>query len=173
MNPRPESPEADLSNAYRAAMRHLAGAVSILTTGEGADRRGLTASSLTSFAVDPPTLLICVNRNSSARPELLGRGAFAVNVLRPEQQRLAEQFAGVGGLKGEERFAGGRWTTLVTGAPVLEDALASFDCRLDEVIERHSHMIVLGRVVATRLAEQAEPLIYWSRSFRRLAPEGA
>lgn len=153
-------------------MRHLAGAVSILTVGDGALRRGLTASSLTSFAVEPPTLLICINRNSSVRPELLRIGAFAVNVLRPEQQKLAEQFAGMGGLHGEDRFAGGRWITLETGAPVLEDALASFDCRLDEVIERHSHMIVLGKVVATRLADAAEPLIYWSRGFRRLAPEG-
>lgn len=169
----PEAPEAGLSHAYRSAMRHLAGAVSVLTVGDGTLRRGLTASSLTSFAVDPPTLLICINRNSSVRPELLRIGGFAVNVLRPEQQKLAEQFAGIGGLQGEDRFAGGRWTTLETGAPVLEDALASFDCRLDEVIERHSHMIVLGRVVATRLAEHAEPLIYWSRRFRRLAPEGA
>lgn len=169
----PEAPEADLSHAYRTAMRHLAGAVSVLTVGDGALRRGLTASSLTSFAVDPPTLLICINRNSSVRPELLRIGAFAVNVLRPEQQKLAEQFAGIGSLQGEARFAGGRWTTLLTGAPVLEDALASFDCRLEEVIERHSHMIVLGKVVATRLAEHAEPLIYWSRGFRRLAPEGS
>lgn len=170
MNIHPEAADAGLSQDYRTAMRHLAGAVSILTVGEGESRTGLTASSLTSFSVDPPTLLICINRSSSARPELLRGGVFAVNVLRPEQQALAEQFAGLGGLHGAARFAGGHWTTLATGAPVLDDALASFDCRLEEVIERHSHMIVLGRVVATRLAEHAEPLLYWSRGFRRLAP---
>ncbi|WP_341992128.1 flavin reductase family protein [Azorhizobium sp. AG788] len=170
MNIHPEAADAGLSQDYRNAMRHLAGAVSILTVGEGESRTGLTASSLTSFSVDPPTLLICINRSSSARPELLRGGVFAVNVLRPEQQALAEQFAGLGGLHGAARFTGGHWTTLATGAPVLDDALASFDCRLEEVIERHSHMIVLGRVVATRLSEHAEPLLYWSRGFRRLAP---
>ncbi|MGU3492485.1 flavin reductase family protein [Xanthobacteraceae bacterium A53D] len=157
-----------MTEAYRAAMRHLAGAVSLFTVGAAPHRAGLTASSLTSFAVEPPTLLICINRSSPARPELLARGSFAVNVLAAHQQDVAERFAGLRGVHGEDRFAEGRWGTMATGAPVLEDALAAFDCELDEVIERHSHMIVLGRVVATRLSEQAEPLVYWARDFRQL-----
>ncbi|WP_029005414.1 flavin reductase family protein [Azorhizobium doebereinerae] len=168
MNLQAEPPNHALTDAYRAGMRRLAGAVSVLTVGEGTSRTGLTASSLTSFSVDPPTLLICINKGSSVRGELLARGVFAVNVLAAGQQELAERFAGMKGLHGEERFAAGGWTQLATGAPVLDGALANFDCRLDEVIERHSHMIVLGRVVATRLAEAAEPLLYWSRGFRQL-----
>ncbi len=164
------APDADLSAAYRNGMRRLAGAVSIVTVGEGAQRTGLTVSSLTSFSVDPPTLLICVNRSSSARAALLAHGAFGVNVLTAHQQGLAEAFAGMDGRQGADRFDGGAWTTLETGAPILAGALAAFDCRLEEVIERHSHMIVLGRVVATRVEDDATPLLYWLRAFRRLAP---
>ncbi|GGF48296.1 oxidoreductase [Azorhizobium oxalatiphilum] len=163
-----DSPLVTVSEGYRAAMRHLAGAVSVFTTGTAPARTGLTASSLTSFAVDPPTLLICINKASSVRDGLLAGAPFVVNVLADGQREVAERFAGMKGLHGEERFADGRWGQLVTGAPVLEDALASFDCELEEVIERHSHMIVLGRVVATRLSEQARPLLYWARGFRKL-----
>ncbi|WP_332119168.1 flavin reductase family protein [Azorhizobium caulinodans] len=158
------------SEGYRAGMRHLAGAVSVLTVGEGDSRTGLTASSLTSFAVDPPTLLICINKASSVRAELLARKVFAVNVLAEGQRRVAETFAGMTGLHGAARFEGTPWSVMETGAPVIDDALVAFDCRLDEIIERHSHMIVLGRVQATRVDDAARPLLYWHRDFRTLAP---
>lgn len=154
--------------AYRAAMRKLAGAVSVLTVGAGENRTGLTATSVSSLSVDPPTLLICVNRGSSSLAPLRTNSAFAINVLRPHHQPLADQFAGKGGLKGPERYEGGSWTRLVTGAPVLADALAAFDCELEDAIERHSHVIVLGRVVASRIAENADPLLYWAGGYRTL-----
>lgn len=164
------APAATLSpsEGYRAGMRHLAGAVSVLTVGEGDSRTGLTASSLTSFSVDPPTLLICINKASSVRSELLARKVFAVNVLAEGQRGVAETFAGMTGLHGAARFEGAGWSGLETGAPVLNGALVAFDCQLDEIIERHSHMIVLGRVVATRIEEAARPLLYWLRDFRAL-----
>lgn len=162
----PELPSAAL--AFRAAMRKLAGAVSILTAGTGEARTGLTATSVTSLSVEPPTLLICVNRSSSSLEPLLRERTFAINVLRPHHQPVADQFAGKGGLKGPERYAGADWTRLETGAPVLADALAAFDCELEDAIERHSHVIVIGRVVASRITESAEPLLYWSGAYRNL-----
>ncbi|MFG1478471.1 flavin reductase family protein [Xanthobacter sp. V4C-4] len=163
----PEPSPASL--AYRAAMRKLAGAVSILTVGAGDERTGLTATSVSSLSIDPPTLLICVNRSSSSLPVLRQHRSFAINVLRPHHQTLADQFAGKGGLKGPERYQGADWTRLETGAPVLADALAAFDCELEEAIERHSHFIILGRVVAARITEPADPLLYWAGSYRNLA----
>ena len=162
----PELPSAAL--AFRAAMRKLAGAVSILTVGTGEARTGLTATSVTSLSVEPPTLLICVNRTASSLDPVLRERAFAINVLRPHHQPIADQFAGKGGLKGPERYAGADWTRLETGAPVLADALAAFDCELEDAIERHSHVIVIGRVVASRITESAEPLLYWSGTYRNL-----
>ncbi|MFG1431189.1 flavin reductase family protein [Xanthobacter sp. V2C-8] len=154
--------------AYRAAMRKLAGAVSVLTVGVGESRTGLTATSVSSLSIDPPTLLICVNRASSSLDALRAHRSFAINVLRAEHQPLADQFAGKGGLKGPERYRGAEWTRLGTGAPVLADALAAFDCELEEAIERHSHFIIIGRVVASRITETAEPLLYWAGAYRNL-----
>lgn len=155
--------------AFRAAMRKLAGAVSILTVGTGEARTGLTATSVTSLSVEPPTLLICVNRAASSAAPLLKERAFAINVLRPHHEQVADRFAGKGGLKGHERYRGADWTRLQTGAPVLADALAVFDCELEDAIERHSHLIVIGRVVASRITESADPLLYWAGAYRGLA----
>ncbi|ABS66461.1 flavin reductase domain protein FMN-binding [Xanthobacter versatilis] len=163
----PELPDASL--AFRAAMRKLAGAVSVLTVGTGDERTGLTATSVTSLSVEPPTLLIAVNRGSSSFAPLLKERSFAINVLRPHHQPIADQFAGKGGLKGPARYQGADWTKLETGAPVLADALAAFDCELEDAIERHSHVIVIGRVVASRITESAQPLLYWAGGYRGLA----
>lgn len=168
--PHPATSEpATVALAYRAAMRKLAGAASILTVGEGDSRNGLTTTSVSSLSVDPPTLIVCVNKTASARAELARRRSFAINVLRPHHRFLADQFAGKDGVKGAARYAGATWTKLETGAPVLADALASFDCELEEAIERHSHLIVLGRVVSARITENAAPLAYWAGDYRTLA----
>lgn len=157
------------SIAFRAAMRKLAGAVSVLTVGQGDARTGLTATSVSSLSVEPPTLLISVNRAASAYGALISEGTFAINVLRPHHEPLADRFAGRGGIKGAARYEGAEWTRLSTGAPVLADALAVFDCVLEDAIERHSHIIVIGRVVASRITENANPLLYWAGSYRGLA----
>ncbi|MFG1296891.1 MULTISPECIES: flavin reductase family protein [Xanthobacter] len=157
------------SLAFRAAMRKLAGAVSVLTVGAGEERTGLTATSVSSVSVEPPTLLICVNRTASSLAALLKHRTFAINVLRPQHEEVAGRFAGQDGLKGPARYEGADWTRLSTGAPVLADALAAFDCELEDAIERHSHVIVIGRVVASRVTENAEPLLYWAGGYRSLA----
>lgn len=162
-----ELPPASL--AFRAAMRKLAGAVSVLTVGQGEERTGLTATSVSSLSVEPPTLLICVNRGASSFAPLLKERAFAINVLRPHHEDVADRFAGKGGLKGPARYQGADWTRLATGAPVLADALAAFDCELEDAIERHSHVIVIGRVLASRITESAEPLLYWAGTYRGLS----
>lgn len=154
--------------AFRAAMRKLAGAVSLLTVGSGDSRTGLTATSVTSLSVDPPTLIVCVNRTASARAELARTRTFAINLLRPHHQDLAERFAGRQGLSGAQRYEGAEWTKLQTGAPVLADALAVFDCEIEESLERHSHLIIIGRVRAVRITEEAAPLLYWAGNFRTL-----
>ena len=73
-------------------------------------------------------------------------GAFSVNLIAARHEALAHRFSGHGGAHGARRFDGAQWVTLSTGAPVLADAIAAFDCLLEEAIERHSHAIVLGAV---------------------------
>ncbi|QCI65004.1 flavin reductase family protein [Phreatobacter stygius] len=153
---------------FRDAMRQLAGGVCVITAGIGEDRSGLTATSPTSLSMDPPTILVSINRASSAFPVIASYRHFAVNLLAADQQAVAESFTGKGGLRGAQRYRGAEWTTLQTSAPILEGALAAVDCEVEELIERHSHVIVLGRVVAVRSGAKTSALVYWHGGYDRL-----
>jgi flavin reductase (DIM6/NTAB) family NADH-FMN oxidoreductase RutF len=150
------------------AMRQLASGVSVVTTGDGAERNGFTATSVTSLSVDPPRVLFCLIRTATSLPLLRHCRRFAVNILAARHVALADRFAGRTGAQGEDRFAGARWRTLTTGAPVLWDALAAVDCELEELIERHSHVIVIGRVDGVMLAESGGGLVYWRGRYDQL-----
>lgn len=154
--------------AFKSVMRNVAGAVSIVTASHGGARAGLTATSLTALSAEPPTVIVCVNRTASAWPTIERAGHFAINVLAARHQSIADRFAGRGGFKGDERFGEGDWTRLVTGAPVLEGALAILDCETEEAIERHSHTILIGRVKAIREAETEGALLYWRGIYGKL-----
>jgi flavin reductase (DIM6/NTAB) family NADH-FMN oxidoreductase RutF len=150
---------------FRAAMRQLSGGVSVITTGRGDDISGMTVTSVASLAVDPASLIVSINRQSSSWPLLLRHRIFGVNILSAGQQEVAERFTGRGGLKGRDRFAGAQWTTLVSGVPLLVDALAAIDCEVEEIIERHSHGIVIGRVLQTQVSRNTAALTYWQGQY--------
>jgi 3-hydroxy-9,10-secoandrosta-1,3,5(10)-triene-9,17-dione monooxygenase reductase component len=143
----------DFGLSLRDVMRCLVGGVSVITAGVGDDRTGLTATSVTSLSVEPPTMLFCVNRNASAWPVIRRHRHFCVNILAERHRAVADRFAGRGGAKGVERYAGARWVTLATGALALEDALAAIDCEVEETIERHSHAIVIGAAKTLRVGD--------------------
>ena len=165
------APKEDLAvdvDLFKDSMRHLAGAVSVITVGRGDDRTGFTATSVTSFSVEPPSILVSLNRSSSSWPVLQRYGTFAVNVLAHDQQHIADRFAGRGGAKGAERYEGAKWSELVTGTSALSDALTVLDCELDEAIDRHSHSILIGRVRAITVRGEAQPLLYWHGAYRQI-----
>jgi flavin reductase (DIM6/NTAB) family NADH-FMN oxidoreductase RutF len=104
--------DREVSSAdFRGAMRHLAGGVSVITVGRGNDITGMTVTSVSSLSVDPPTLIVSINRESSSWPLLKRDGFFGVNLLTADQLDVAERFTGKAGLKGADRFAGAQWTT--------------------------------------------------------------
>ena len=150
---------------FRSAMRTLAGGVSVISVGRGNDISGMTVTSVTSLSVEPATLLVSVNRLSSSFPLLRRYGAFGVNILTGDQLDIAERFAGKGGLKGAERFAGAQWVTRATGVPLLTSCLASIECDVEEVIERHSHAIVIGRVRSVLTSVPSTALTYWNGQY--------
>lgn len=154
--------------AYRAAMRELAAGVTIIAAGSGEHRRGLTATAVCSVSAEPPTLLVCINRATDGHAAISLGGAFSVNIIGPEHRALADRFAGRNGIHGMERFAEGRWDTLATGAPVLTDALAVFDCRLVHAVDWTTHTVFLGTVVATRISAERPALVYRAGSFSHL-----
>lgn len=136
--------------AVRHAMRTLASGVAIVACGEGETRLGCTITSLASLSLAPPTLIVCLARSSATLAGLREAGAFSISFLAARHEALAHRFSGHSGVHGPRRFDGAQWTTLSTGAPVLADAIAAFDCLVEEVIERHSHAIVLGAVVSLK-----------------------
>jgi flavin reductase (DIM6/NTAB) family NADH-FMN oxidoreductase RutF len=150
---------------FRSAMRHLTGGVSVITTGRGNDITGMTVTSVSSLSVDPPALIVSVNRESSSWPVLRRHGVFGVNILTSDQLDIAERFAGKGGLKGADRFSGAQWFTRASGVSLLAGALAAIDCEVEDIIERHSHAIVIGRVLDMQLSSRTAALAYWQGQY--------
>jgi flavin reductase (DIM6/NTAB) family NADH-FMN oxidoreductase RutF len=149
------------SSDFRNAMRQLTGGVSVITAGRGRDVSGMTVTSVWSLSVDPPALIVSINRESSSWPLVKRYGFFGVNILTSDQIDIAERFTGKGGLKGADRFAGVRWTTRASGVPLLVGALAAIDCEVEDVVERHSHAIVIGRVLDVAVSARTAALAYW------------
>jgi len=160
------TPDHDVTAAdFRDAMRHLVGGVSVITVGRGQDISGMTVSSVSSLAIEPPSLIVSINRTSSSWPLLVRDGVFGVNILNADQLDIAERFTGKDGAKGRDRFRGAVWTTARTGVPLLVDALVAADCEVEEIIERHSHGIVIGRVRDLIVSSHTAALAYWQGQY--------
>ena len=130
----------------RDAMRHLVSGVCIVTAGLGDDPTGMTVTSATSLSIDPPTMIVCINRSSSVWQRIQRYRHFCINILADHHNEIAERFAGRGGLRGAARYAGANWKILETGAPALDGALAAIDCDFESHVEWHTHAVVLGSV---------------------------
>ena len=127
---------------------------------------GLTANAVTSLSLDPPLVLVCVERSSDTHGCIVAAGAFALSMLRHDQERLARRFAAFDIL---HKFQGLAFREERTGAPVLEGALAWLDCRLWSSYEGGDHTIFVGEILAGDAAEGA-PLAYYRSGFARLTP---
>jgi flavin reductase len=159
---RPISPEA-----YRAAMRFVPAAVTVITARHDGERNGLTATAVASVSAEPPQLLICVNRAASAEPLIAGSARFAVNVLSQDQRDVAELFSR-SKLSSDARFEPSRWIDLPSGVPALADAIAVFDCRIVQHTVLGTHSLFVGEIMGVTTGA-GEPLLYHAGRFRQLA----
>ncbi|KQP72835.1 MULTISPECIES: flavin reductase [unclassified Methylobacterium] len=159
------------ADAYRGAMARVAGAVHLITTDGDGGRAGFTASAVCSVSDGPPTLLVCINRSSSAYAAVSANDVLCVNTLAAEQSGIATAFGGRTPM--ETRFAAATWTTLVTGAPALPGALSAFDCR---IVGRHpvgTHDVLYCEVVGLAEPGDGHGLVYADRRYHTvpLSPE--
>jgi flavin reductase (DIM6/NTAB) family NADH-FMN oxidoreductase RutF len=152
---------------FRDVLRHFPAGVTIVTVRAGQERHGLTVSAFMSVSPTPPLIAVSVDHRGHGYPLLERSDAtFAVNILRAAQDDLSNQFAFFEG----DRFSMGTWTTALTGAPVLDDALAWLDCTIYSRHTAGTHTIYIGEVQASRVLEpDGEPLVYWNRAYRSLA----
>ncbi|MCA9865662.1 MAG: flavin reductase family protein [Anaerolineae bacterium] len=157
------------SEHFRDALRHFPSGVTIVTikSPEVEAVHGLTVSAFASVSPDPPLILISIDHRASAHELLEKAGTgFAVNILGHDQMELSNRFAW---LKDEDRFAEGKWATAVTGAPILENALAWLDCTVYSRFPAGSHTIYIGEVQASSVPRpDVKPLLYWNRGYRKL-----
>ena len=133
--------------AFLQAMGRAVNGVSIVTTDGPRGRFGLTVSSVASVSAEPPMVLVCVNRGSPAHAAMIGNGVFSVNLLNTHQRELADAFAGRPGRTDAYEFADPLWQRgSRTGAPLLLEAVAAFECTLVQVHHAGSHSILVGGV---------------------------
>lgn len=155
---------------FRDAMSLLTTAVNVITTEGSSGAHGFTASAVCSVTDTPPTLLVCMNHSSRSHAHFIDNKILSVNVLGAQHETISNAFASR--LSSEERFEQGSWTQLATGAPVLEDALVSFDCEIEQIQEVGTHSVFMCRVVAIKHSEQQdaqeESLVYFNRSYHQV-----
>jgi flavin reductase (DIM6/NTAB) family NADH-FMN oxidoreductase RutF len=126
---------------------------------------GFLGLSATHVTASPPTMLVSVDKKTSALGAILAAKHFAISYLPQGAADVVGHFGGKSDLKGADRFEAGRWTTLETGAPVFAGAVGAIDCTLEETLERHGTVIAIGRVVALSANKEASPLVYFRGGF--------
>ena len=153
------------SKQQRWIMGHFATGVTVASTRVGDETWGMTANAVASLSLDPPLVLLAVQRGTLSHQKFQAADCYALNILTVDQQPLSNRFA-----FGEPRdFSGLDYVTAETGAPVLPDALGWVDCRIREVLAGGDHDIFIGEIVAGGASEDGIPLLYYSGKYAKLA----
>lgn len=164
---------ADQQRWLRAMMARFATGVSVVAARHGPLLAGMTANAIASISIDPPLMLASINRRSETHGAILGSHSFAVSVLSDGQRALADCFAQPTTAGKLQRFCDAPWHDAETGSPILDGAIAFFDCRLVAQHPGGDHTMFVGEIVAAGFEEDAEPLIWYGSAYRRLAPEAS
>ena len=155
---------------FRDTLGRFATGVTVVTTGTEPNFVGMTAQSFSSLSLDPPLVLVCVDKNASMLPLLKETAAFTVNVLADTDSDLSNFFASSKRPPPPHQFDDAPHTLGVTGQPRLACATTVFDCRVHEVLEGGDHEIVVGLVEAIEQQNEASPIIFFGGAYRTLAP---
>lgn len=153
--------------AFRDAMAKMGAAVNIITTDGPAGQAGFAATAVCSVTDSPATLLVCLNRTASVFDAVIRNGVVCVNVLSSSHEALSGLFGGKTPV--DERFAAARWITGKTGAPILEDALVSFDCRITDTCDIGTHRVLYCAVEGIHDGKEVEALMYYRRAYHRIS----
>ncbi len=151
------------SREFRQTLGHFATGITVVTTQVDQQLFGFTANAFASVSLDPPLVLVCVTNTSNSIGAITASGMFCVNVLTADQSDLARCFANSSPEK-YAQFCGATYRTAVTGAPVLDGALAWVDCRLSASYPGGDHQIIVGEVVHLGTSS-GSPLLYYRGNF--------
>lgn len=173
-----QSPASGVSShpgLFRQGMRALVGGVTVVgALDSGGAPVGLTATAVTSLSTEPPSLLVCVNRQTTLAGALQLDRPFSVNVLAKDQIEVSRAFGGQLGIHGPERFGYGDWRQVTPSrVPLLSGCRVSFECAVAHVHNWATHHVVIGSVTAIHFfAPEARPLAYCDGGYHTVVPLG-
>lgn len=151
----------------RQALRQFASGVTIVTTQHEGIRYGITVSAFASVTLDPPTVMVSINRASQLANMIQEAQAFAVHILAEDQEELSQRFSAP--IDADEKFGNLPVAEGVNGIPILNQTLAQFECVLDRTIQVGTHVVMFGKVVGTvSHPDPAWPLLYYHREYHQL-----
>lgn len=156
------------ANTFREVMSRFATGVTIVTTRTEDGIHGLTVNAFCSVSLDPPLVLVCIDRFGTSISFMSRAEGFAVNLLSSGQQQMATRFAD-SRLSGAQRFEGVQYSTAATGAPILDGTLGYLDCRIVQRHEAGDHIIFIGEVVGASVGAEAPPLLFYRSRYRELS----
>jgi flavin reductase (DIM6/NTAB) family NADH-FMN oxidoreductase RutF len=157
-----------LAARTRLALRRLASAVAVVTCRDAGRRHAMTATAVNAMSMQPPSMLVCVNRAAAFHAAISRAGEFAINILHRDQVRVSMECGGKA--HGEDRFGCGDWGE-ENGAPVLAQAQARIVCAREARFDYGSHTIFIGRVTSVGIHGEVDPLIYVDGRYAALPDE--
>jgi 3-hydroxy-9,10-secoandrosta-1,3,5(10)-triene-9,17-dione monooxygenase reductase component len=165
------------SETFRLVMGHFATGVTIVTVFDGDEPDGITVNALSSVSLDPPLVMVALDRRRHIVPAVRAAGRYAVNVLGEDQQHLSDCFAGAELPPGRDLFCGATWRPGETGLPLIDGSIATLECTIVQTVSVGDHDLFIGRVDALASAGD-HPLLYFRRRYlrvekaRAVAPQG-
>jgi flavin reductase (DIM6/NTAB) family NADH-FMN oxidoreductase RutF len=157
------------SDTFRRVLGHFVTGVTVVTALDGERPFGITVNALSSVSLDPPLVMVALDRRRFLTPIVRSAGRYAVNILSEDQQALSDCFAGAPVEPGREAFCGAAWHAGETGLPLLDGAIATLECTVVQTFSAGDHDLFIGRVdTLANEAHHAMPLLYYRRQYLRI-----
>jgi 3-hydroxy-9,10-secoandrosta-1,3,5(10)-triene-9,17-dione monooxygenase reductase component len=154
---------------FRQVMGHFATGISVVTTRDGEMPAGITVNAFSSVSLDPPLVMVALDRERFITPMVRSFGRYAVNILGSDQQLLSDCFAHAPVSPGREEFCGAAWHPGPTGLPLLDGAIATLECTVVQTFSAGDHDLFIGRVDSLdQHREGVPPLLYFRRHYLRI-----
>ncbi len=154
-------------NEFKSALSHFASGVTIIGYSEEQEMGGLTVTGFSSLSLNPPLVLITINKTASSNEKIIKTNAFSVNILSSEQETISNQFASKDSNKHELILNSG-YSVKETGSPILKNCVANLDCKVENIYDGGDHSIIIGRVLSTFTDATKRPLLYFDRSYYKI-----
>jgi 3-hydroxy-9,10-secoandrosta-1,3,5(10)-triene-9,17-dione monooxygenase reductase component len=156
-------------DTFRRVMGHFVTGITVVTTFDGDRPQGITVNALTSVSLEPPLVVVALDRRRFITPSVHALGRYAVNVLSEDQQALSDCFAGAPVEPGRDDFCGAAWAPGPTGLPLIDGAIATLECTVTDTFQAGDHELFVARVDSLGNAEpHPMPLLYYRRQYLRI-----